>query len=89
MKYTFRANSTQIMEWKAENHRQISPKRHQDGPSTLSFALVGLKIAVGLRFLLSYAYDIYYLRLLWLVGIAAYLFAMILFDEPENPDGQT
>ncbi len=55
----------------------------------LSFPVVGLKIAVGLGFLLSYAYDIYYLGLLWLVGIAAYLFAMILFDEPEIPDGQT
>ena len=53
----------------------------------LSFPVVGLKLAVGLGFLLSYAYDIYYLGLLWLVGIAAYLFAMILFDQPENPDG--
>ena len=52
----------------------------------LSFPVVGLKIAVGLGFLLSYAYDIYYLGLLWLVGIAAYLFALILFDESENPD---
>ena len=52
----------------------------------LSFPVVGLKIAVGLGFLLSYAYDIYYLGLLWLVGIAAYLFAMILFDDSENPD---
>jgi hypothetical protein len=48
--------------------------------------VVGLKIAVGLGFLLSYAYDIYYLGLLWLVGIAAYLFAMILFDDSESPD---
>ena len=55
----------------------------------LSFPVVGLKIAVGLGFLMSYAYDIYYLGLLWLVGIAAYLFAMILFDEPENSDRQT
>jgi hypothetical protein len=53
----------------------------------LSFPVVGLKIAVGLGFLLSYAYDIYFLGLLWLVGIAAYLFAMILFDESEKPDG--
>ncbi len=49
----------------------------------LSFPVVGLKIAVGLGFLLSHAYDIYYLGLLWLVGITAYLFAMILFDDSE------
>ncbi len=53
----------------------------------LSFPVVGLKLAVGLGLLLSYAYDIYYLGLLWLVGVAAYLFAMILFDETESPDG--
>lgn len=52
-----------------------------------SFPVVGLKITVGLGFLLSYAYDIYYLGLLWLVGVSAYLFAMILFDNPEDPDG--
>ena len=52
----------------------------------LSFLVVGLKIAVGFGFLLSYAYDIYFLGLLWLVGISAYLFAMILFDQPESPD---
>lgn len=51
----------------------------------LSFPVVGLKLAVGMGFLLSYAYDIYYLGLLWLVGVAAYLFAMILFDDSENP----
>ncbi len=49
----------------------------------LSFPIVGLKITVGLGFLLSYAYDIYYLGLLWLVGITAYLFALILFDDSE------
>ena len=53
----------------------------------LSFPVVGLKLAVGLGYLLSYAYDIYYLGLLWLVGVTAYLFAMILFDNSENPDG--
>jgi len=52
----------------------------------LSFPVVGLKIAVGLGFLLSYAYDIYYLGLLWLIGITAYLFAGLLFDQPEKPD---
>lgn len=52
----------------------------------LSFPVVGLKIGVGLGFLLTYAYDIYYLGLLWLVGVTAYLFSLILFDESGNPD---
>jgi hypothetical protein len=47
----------------------------------LSFPVVGLKIAVGLGFLMSFAYDIYYLGLLWLVGVTAYLFALILLDD--------
>jgi hypothetical protein len=54
----------------------------------LSFPVVGLKIAVGLGFLLTYAYGIYYLGLLWLVGVTAYLFAMILFDRSEDSDGR-
>ena len=49
----------------------------------LSIPVVGLKLAVGLGFLLAYAYQIYYFGLLWLVGISAYLFAMILFDNPQ------
>lgn len=53
----------------------------------LSFPVVGLKLAVGMGFLLSYAYDIYYLGLLWLIGVTAYLFALILFDNSKNPDG--
>jgi hypothetical protein len=53
----------------------------------LSFPVVGLKIATGLGFLLSYAFDIYYLGLLWMVGVSAYLFSMILFDNSEDPDG--
>jgi hypothetical protein len=52
----------------------------------LSFPVVGLKIAVGLGFLLSYAYDIYYLGLLWCVGITAYMFARLLFDQSELPE---
>lgn len=52
----------------------------------LSFPVVGLKLAVGLGFLLSYAYDIYFLGLLWLIGVSAYLFALILFDSPEKLD---
>ena len=53
-----------------------------------SFPVVGLKLAVGLGFLLAYAYDIYYLGLLWVVGVTAYLFALILFDDSANPDIQ-
>jgi len=52
----------------------------------LSFPVVGLKIAVGLGYLLAYAYDIFYLGLLWLVGVTAYLFTLILFDKSEAPD---
>jgi len=54
----------------------------------LSFPVVGLKIAVGFGFLLSYAYDVYFLGLLWLVGTSAYLFAMILFDQSASPDSR-
>ena len=50
----------------------------------LSFPVVGVKLAVGLGFLLAYAYEIYYLGLLWMVGVSAYLFAMILFDNPRS-----
>ena len=51
-----------------------------------SLPVVGLKLAVGLGFLLSYAYDIFYLGLLWLIGVTAYLFVLILFDDSKNPD---
>ncbi len=47
----------------------------------LSFWVVGLKLAVGLGHLLAYAYGIYLLGLLWLIGVAGYLFTMILFDD--------
>lgn len=53
-----------------------------------SFPVVGLKLAVGLGFLLTHAFEIYYLGLLWLLGVSAYLFAMILFDtgaQDERP----
>lgn len=52
----------------------------------LSLPVVALKIAVGLGFLLPYAYDIYYLGLLWCVGIAGYLFATLLFDATGSTD---
>lgn len=52
----------------------------------LSFPVVGLKIAAGLGFFLPYAYDIYYLGLLWMIGVSAYLFSMILFDNSDDPD---
>ena len=51
----------------------------------LSFWVVGLKLAVGLGYLLAWAYEIYYLGLLWLIGIAGYLFTRILFDSPQKP----
>ncbi len=50
----------------------------------VSFPVVGLKLAVGLGFLLPYAYDIFYLGLLWLLGIASYFFVIILLDNPEG-----
>ena len=57
-----------------------------------SLPVVGLKLAVGLGFLMPWAFEIYYLGLLWCVGIAAYLFAMILFDasdaEVAAPSGE-
>jgi len=49
----------------------------------LSLPVVGVKLAVGMGFLVAHAYEIYYLGLLWLVGVSAYLFAMILFDNPQ------
>lgn len=49
-----------------------------------SFPVVGLKISVGLGFFLAYAFEIYYLGLLWLLGVSAYLFAMVLFDTPAD-----
>jgi len=30
-----------------------------------------------------YAFEIYYLGLLWLIGVSAYLFALIIFDNPQ------
>jgi hypothetical protein len=42
------------------------------------------EVAVTLTgFLMPWAFEIYYLGLLWCVGIAAYLFAMILFDASD------
>ena len=55
----------------------------------LSFPVAGLKLAVGLGFLLPFAYEIYYLGLLWLVGASAYLFAMILFDKLRSDHGRS
>jgi len=49
-----------------------------------SFWVVGLKLAVGLGFLLPWAYEVYYLGLLWLIGVAGYLFMRILFDDTED-----
>ena len=54
-----------------------------------SFPVVGLKIAVGFGFFLPHAFAIYYLGLIWLLGISAYLFAMILFDAHTNSGVQS
>ena len=64
-----------------------SNTRIQLAITLLSSPVAGLKFAVDPGFLLSHAYDIYYLGLLWLVGVTAYLFAMQLFDESEQPAG--
>ena len=48
-----------------------------------SFPVVAAKLAVGLGFFLAYAFEIYYLGLLWLIGVSAYLFALIIFDNPQ------
>lgn len=48
-----------------------------------SFPVVFIKLAVGVGFLMAYAFEIYYLGLLWLIGVSAYLFAMIILDNPQ------
>jgi hypothetical protein len=75
-----------IVNHQARQHSIRSNTPVQFMITLLSFPVVALKIAVGLGFLMSYAYDIYYLGLLWMVGVSAYLFAMILFDNSESPD---
>ena len=47
------------------------------------FPVVSLKLAVGMGFLMSYAFDIFLLGLLWCVFIPAYLLAMILLEDTE------
>ncbi len=47
------------------------------------FPVVGLKLAVGLGYLMAYAYDIFLLGLLWCIFIPAYLLARILVADAE------
>ena len=49
-----------------------------------SVPVIGLKLTVGLGFLVAYAYSIYYRGLVWLIGIACYSFALILFHDGEQ-----
>ena len=54
---------------------------------SLTFAsvpVIGLKLSVGLGFFLPYAYSIYYLGLLWLLGVACYAFAIIVFEDDKT-----
>lgn len=46
-----------------------------------SIPVIGLKLVVGLGLLLSYAYSIHFLGLLWLLGTACYGFVLILFSD--------
>ena len=46
--------------------------------------MVGLKLMVGLGFMLAFAYEIYLLGLLWLIGFVGYLFTLILFQGLED-----
>jgi hypothetical protein len=46
-----------------------------------SLPVIALKLAVGAGYLIAYAYPIYYLGLIWLLGIGSYTFILILFDE--------
>ena len=50
----------------------------------LSLGVVGLKLMVGLGLMLAYAYEIYLLALLWLIGFVGYLFTLILFQGLED-----
>ena len=50
----------------------------------LSLDVVGLKLMVGLGFMLAFAYEIYLLGLLWLIGFVGYLFTLILFQSLED-----
>ncbi len=44
-----------------------------------SIPVICLKLSVGLGFLVAYSYSIYYLGLIWMLGIACYAFTLILF----------
>lgn len=46
-----------------------------------SFPVVFSQIGVGFGFFVEYAYALYLLGLLWLIGVTAYLFALTLSSE--------
>jgi hypothetical protein len=70
--------------------RQRSVKQMSALQKTLTAAsvpVIGLKLSVGLGYLVSYAYSIYYLGLIWQLVIACSAFAIVLFHVED--DGAT
>ena len=53
----------------------------QTAVTIASLPVIGLKLAVGLGFLLPYAYSIHYLGLIWFLGTACFAFVLILLRE--------
>jgi len=51
-----------------------------------SVPIIGLKLTVGFGVLVAYAYSIYYLGLIWLLGVACYSFTLILFHDEHADD---
>ncbi len=49
--------------------------------SVVSVPVILLKLAVGGGFGLDYAYEIYLLGLVWLVGIAIFTFSLMVLEE--------
>lgn len=67
------------------NHQARQLQFRKNTPLQLAITLaslpvIGLKLAVGLGFLLPYAQEIYLLGLLWCAGIPAYIFLMLMMD---------
>ena len=52
-----------------------------------SLPVIGLKLGVGFGFFVAYAYSIYYLGLVWLLGIACYSFTLLLFHDDDPARG--
>jgi len=51
-----------------------------------SVPVIGLKLSVGFGVLVPFAYSIYSLGLIWLLGIACYSFTLILFHDEHAHD---